>query len=300
MKNNNFHYKNNRLQQLKGFHYTVLKGSVVQAAKHLGLTQSTVSAQISSLERDLGVKLFDRVGKYLEPNANGKLLYEISVEPVQKLDSIFEEFLLQREDKAISLDISANHISILYLLPNSIKKYRDKYPNVNLMIRNIPKEEGMNKLYANETDLCLYPYFEVPPECDFFHVADYDPILLLRKDHPLAQKQDIKLEEVAEYDLIRIDPHLITLPMFEEVIRNYKLGSNISFEMGDWEILKKLVKANIGVAIISNVCLDSNDSELIGIPLPRYFPKMPYGFCIKKGRYLPKQIQDFVELIKTK
>lgn len=295
----NFYYKNNRLQQLKGFYYTILKGGVVKAAEELGLTQSTVSSQISSLERDLDVKLFSRRGRHLEPNENGKLLYNMSVESIQRLDSIFEEFILKRKDKAKSLDISANHISILYLLPNMLKRYRDKYPEVNLMIRNIPREEGMKRLSANETDLCLYPYIEIPAECDFYHVADYDPILLLRKDHPLANKKDIRLEEVAEYDLIRIDPHLITLPMFEELIRNYKLGSNIKFEMGDWEILKQLVRANIGVAIISNVCLDGRDTDLIGIPLPRYFPKMPYGYCIKKGRHLPQEVADFIEIIKT-
>ena len=293
---NNFYYKNNRLQQLKGFYYTILKGSVVKAAEELGLTQSTVSSQISSLERDLGVKLFDRRGRNLEPNDNGMMLYSMSVESIQRLDSVFEEFISKRQNSTASIDICANQVSILYLLPDLIKKYRNHFPGVNLMIRNIAREDGMNKLYNNETDLCLYPYLDTPVECDFYHLADYDPILLLRRDHPLANKADLRLEEVAEYDLIRIDPHLITLPLFEEVIRNYKLGSNIKLECGDWEILKKLVKADIGVAIISNICLDDSDNDLVGIKLPKYFPKMSYGYCVKRGKILSPHVRDFINI----
>lgn len=299
MKNNDFHYKNNRLQQLKGFYYTVLKGSVVQAAKHLGLSQSTVSAQISSLERDLSIKLFDRVGKQLKPNENGRLLYLMSVESVQRLDTLFEDFSIQRKKQPVSLDISATHISILYILPNILKKYRDKYPDVQLIIRNIDKETAMERLHANQTDLCLYPYLEVPPECDFYHVADYDPVLLVPKNHPLTKKPKMKLEEVANYNLIRLDPHLVTVPMFEEVARNYKLVSgNIKLEMGDWEILKQLVKAGLGVTFASDVCIQASDTELVGIPVTRYFPKLSYGFCTKKGRHLPKHVENLIELVK--
>lgn|GEM_PF-1337633 len=300
MKNNDFHYKNNRLQQLKGFYYTVLKGSVVKAANHLGLSQSTVSAQISSLERDLGTKLFDRVGKYLEVNANGKLLYKMSVESIQRLDTLFEDFSLKQKEQILSLDISATHISMVYILPKILRKYRDKCPDVKLTIRNIDKEQAMGKLYANQTDLCLYPYFEVPPECDFYHVADYDPVLLVPKNHPLTKKQSMTLEDVTEYNLIRLEPHLVTLPIFEEVTQNYKLvNGNIKLESGDWEILKQLVKANLGVTFASDVCLDESDTDIVGIPVIRYFPKMSYGFCLKKGRYLQQHVQDFLDIVRN-
>ncbi len=58
-----FHYKNNRFQQLRGFCYTVQNGSMSKAAKKMKLSQGAVSLQIKALERDLGVSLFSRSGK---------------------------------------------------------------------------------------------------------------------------------------------------------------------------------------------------------------------------------------------
>ena len=71
-----FYYKHNRLQQLKGFYYTVQAGSSIsKAAAKMGLTQSTVSLQIQSLERDLNVKLFERTGKRMKITESGKILF---------------------------------------------------------------------------------------------------------------------------------------------------------------------------------------------------------------------------------
>jgi len=293
-----FFYKNNRLQQLKGFYYTVQKGGVAKAAEHMSVTQSAVSTQINSLERDLGVKLFDRSKRSLSLTKDGRLLYRMAVEPLQNLESIYERFLMENKYAKQFVDISANHISILYLLPNVIKKFKSEHEDVQIMIRNIAREDAMERLMSNETDLCLYPFINIPEECDFIPVADYDPILLVRRDHPLASLDNPSLADVAKYDLVRIDPHLITLPHFEEVVKNNKLGSNIKFENGDWEMLKALVTAEVGVAIISNVCLRENEDILIGIPLKNYFPTMTYGFCTKKGVHHRKSVQRFLEAFK--
>jgi len=297
MPKNQFYYKNNRFQQLKGFYYTVQKGGVARAAEHLGLSQSAVSMQISTLERDLEIKLFDRKKRTLTLTEDGRSFYKYAIDAVQNIDSIYERFLSDKKYKSKSLDISSNHISILYLLPKILKDFRDKYPEVNLMLRNIPRATALERLINNETELCIYPITNIPDECDFIPVSEFNPILLTRKDHPLATKQDFTLDDVAKYDLIRIDPHLITLPNFEQVIKSHKLGSNIKFENGDWEILKKLVKSDIGVAIISDICLDKNENELVGRKLTKYFPSMKYGIMIKKGSNLSYEATNFIKTV---
>ncbi len=100
--------------------------------------------------------------------------------------------------------------------------------------------------------------------------------------------------DVASFELVRIDPKLITLPAFEEIIKVHGLKTSFEFEMSDWEILKKFVRADIGVAIISDIILeDGIDKDLIGKPLLNYFPKMTYGVLIKRGKIkidLPKKL----------
>ena len=70
-----FYYKRNRIQQLKGFYYTVQTGSVSNAARKMGLSQSAITLQIQSLERDLKTKLFEREGKKITITKAGKLFF---------------------------------------------------------------------------------------------------------------------------------------------------------------------------------------------------------------------------------
>ena len=74
-----FYYKRNRIQQLKGFYYTVQTKSISKAAKKMGLTQAAVTLQIQSLERDLGVQLFIREKQKITLTAAAKTLYAQSL-----------------------------------------------------------------------------------------------------------------------------------------------------------------------------------------------------------------------------
>jgi LysR family glycine cleavage system transcriptional activator len=71
----NYSYKKNKLDQLKGFCAVVECGTIVEAAKKLHLSESSISLQISSLEQDLKVKLFDKIGRNLKVNKAGRAYY---------------------------------------------------------------------------------------------------------------------------------------------------------------------------------------------------------------------------------
>ena len=83
-----FRYKQNRLQQLKGFCAVVEARSVSKAANRLSLTQPTVSLQVQSLERDLHATLFERRGPKIELTFEGELLYELARPLVEGLTAL--------------------------------------------------------------------------------------------------------------------------------------------------------------------------------------------------------------------
>jgi DNA-binding transcriptional LysR family regulator len=298
-----FYYKKNRLQQLKGFYYTALLGSPTKAAEKMFLSQAAISMQITSLEKDLRIDLFTRKNNKLILTKEGKMLYEIAVPHIQGLEQVsnlFNKKLQQTKENIIN--IAANHVSISYILPKYIRKLKNEYKNIKLKICNISKGEALTRLINNEIDMIVYPFEvkDIPQECNFIPIIKYQPSLVLNRDHPLASKKNVSLSDVAQYELIRIDPHLITLPAFEELVMAHKLQSNIEFEQGDWEILKKFVAAKIGVAIISNICLISQDKDLVAIPLTHYFPEMVYGICVKKSMQHSKSLISFINFLTNK
>jgi DNA-binding transcriptional LysR family regulator len=298
---NHFYYKKNRIQQLKGFYHTVQTGSISAAAKKMGLSQSAITLQIQSLERDLKVKIFKREKKKIKLTESGKILYSQAVHYIQGIDDLFEGFIKYTTEKKLNeVDLASNHVGISYILPRYIKKFKDENSSVKFKIRNLSKSECVKRLLDGEIDMFIYPMNrgEVPDELEFIPIVKYQPILLVKKGHSLAKKKNLTLKDVAKFELLRIDPHLVTLPAFEEIVKSHGLHSSIEFEISDWEILKKFVKADIGVSIISNIILEGeDDGELIGRPLTNYFPEMTYGVLLKKGKKLEGMLKNFVHLV---
>lgn len=294
-----FYYKRNRMQQLKGFFQAAQSGSISKAAKKMGLTQSAVTLQIQSLERDLGIKVFLRDGQKIKLTEDGRVLYTQAIYYLQGLDDIFEGFIKFSSDKKLNtINFASNHACISYILPKYIKSFKNLHSNVRFKIRNLSKEECISRILDDEIDMFIYPMTrnEVPDELEFFPIVKYQPILLTRKDHPLVKKKKITLTDVAKHELLRIDKKLITLPGFEELLKSHNIRSNIEFEMSDWEILKKFVKADIGVAMVSNIILEGeSNNDLAERLLTDYFPEMTYGILFKKGKRLEGLLKKFVD-----
>jgi DNA-binding transcriptional LysR family regulator len=297
-----YFYKDNRLAQIRGFYYTAQHKNIIsEAAKALGLSQSTVSTQIQTLERDLQVKLFNREDRPYTLTEAGRKFYQKIAPLYQKFTGLYEEFIIEYQQEQLNkIIIASNHRCILYVLPNIIKKYQEICPDIEITIENTIRDEALERLTRGEIHIGIFPLKVIPPECVFIPITSYNPILIINKNHPLAMKEVVTLEDVSPYQFIRIDPGLITFPSFEEILRRHHLTSHITFIGADWEILKKFVEANAAIAIISDMCFGEHDNEkLVVRPLDNYFPKMEYGAFIRNGDYVFPALEKLIEVIKA-
>ncbi len=298
-----FYYKKNRIQQLRGFYYAAQTSSISSAARLMKLSQAAITLQIQSLERDLGIQLFKREKQKIKLTEAGEILHSKASYYIHGIDDLFESFAKNiKNTNLTTIDIATNHVGISYILPKYIKRFKDEHPAAKFKIRNLSKSECIKRLLNDEIGLFIYPMTkkEIPSEFEFIPIVKYQPILLVNKNHFLAKKKNLTLADVAKFELVRIDPHLITLPAFEEIIKSHGLRTSIEFETSDWEILKKFVKADVGVAIISNIILEGEkEGELIGRVLTNYFPEMTYGILVKKGKKLEGLLRNFVNLLTT-
>ncbi|MCH2037181.1 MAG: LysR family transcriptional regulator [Rickettsiales bacterium] len=294
---NQFYYKRNRLQQLRGFYYAAKFSSMSKAAKFMSLNQSAVTLQIQSLERDLKVKLFKRSGKSIELTEDGKLLYELAVPMVQGIDGIHQKFEERKKSLHVEqVNIAADYILISHLLPKYLKSFREKYPDVEIKIHDIARLDAMDRLLNDELDMVVYPTSDVSPECYFRSSFQYPPLLTMQKNHPLASvdPKDIDLAEVGKYEFLTMDRSLITLPLFNQVCETYNWDSHIKFEFGNLEMIKNFVKGGLGLAVISAICITEYDTDLIGKDMTHHFPYIKYGIMIKKGANLSNAALNFI------
>lgn len=295
-----FYYKKNRLQQVRGFCYVVQTGSISKCAEKMGLTQGAVTLQIQSLERDLKMELFDRNGREMKLTKTGKMFYDHAVSTLQKMESLFESFAnINSEKKLNSISIGGN-IIIFHILPKYIKRFETLYPQVEFKIKNLTRPDAIKRVIDDELDMAIYSMMsnQVPNELDFIPIVEYAPILLTHKDHSLAKKKNLVLADVKKYKLLRLDPQFVTVPNFDAIAEQHGLKTTIEFEMANYEILKKFVKADVGVAVVSGICLENEaDKDLVGRDLSQYFPSLTYGMMTKKEKIHHGLQKEFIHML---
>jgi len=293
-----FRYKQNRLQQLKGFCAVVETRSVSKAANRLSLTQPTVSLQVQSLERDLRTTLFERHGPKIELTFEGELLYELArplVEGFTALDQNFEDRRNNVEQGRLA--IAAGESTIHYVLPRAVQRFSSEHPKISLALNNVTGQQGLQQLRDRLVDFCVGPILDTPADIVFEPVVAFDPVLITALGHPLSKLRKVSLRHISQYPLILPPRHLSTWRQVEMVFLQHRLPYEVRLEMGGWEVIKRYVELGMGISIVMNVCLTGRE-RLEVISANKYFPKRVYGIVQLKSRALSPQARDFIATFK--
>src|SRR5207244_4857708 len=271
-----FRYKQNRLQQLRGFCAVVEMRSVSKAAHRLHLTQPTVSLQVQSLERDLRTALFERRGPKIELTHEGELLYELArplVEGLVALDRDFEDRRNNVEQGRLA--IAAGESTIHYVLPRTVQRFSSEHPGIALVLNNVTGQQGLQQLRERAVDFCVGPILDTPGDIAFEPVVAFDPVLITALGHPLSKLRKVTLKDISRYPLILPPRHLSTWRQVEMVFQQHRLPYEVLLEMGGWEVIRRYVELGMGISIVINVCLTGRE-RLEVMPANKYFPKRVY------------------------
>ena len=293
-----FRYKQNRLQQLKGFCAVVETRSVSRAANRLNLTQPTVSLQVQSLERDLRTTLFERRGPKIEVTFDGELLYELARPLLEGLTALDRNF----EDRRNNVDqgrlaIAAGESTIHYVLPKAVQKFSTEHPGISLALNNVTGQQGLKQLRDRMVDFCVGPILDTPADIVFDPVVAFDPVLITPLGHPLSKLRRVSLRDMSKYPLILPPRQLSTWRQLEMVFLQHRLTYEVRLEMGGWEVIKRYVELGMGISVVMSVCLTGRE-RLEVIAANKYFPKRVYGIVQLKGRSLSPQARDFIAILK--
>jgi DNA-binding transcriptional LysR family regulator len=293
-----FRYKQNRLQQLRGFCAVVEAKSVSKAAIKMMLTQPTVSLQVQALERELHTRLFDRRGPRIELTPEGALLYELARPLLEGLVEIDRDFEARRNKvEQGRLAIAAGESTIQYVLPTTVQKFAKVHPGISIVLNNVTGVDGLQQLRDRRVDFCVGPLLDIPADLEFEPVVAFDPVLITASKHPLSKLSKVTLRQISQYPLILPPRHLSTWRQVELVFLQHQLPYEVRMEVGGWEVIKRYVELGLGISIVMNVCLTGRE-KLEVIPVKRYFPQRIYGIVKLKGRPQSPQARHFVEMLR--
>ena len=287
----------NRLRQLRAFCAAAQTENISRAAERLHSSQPAVSQLIKSLEVDLGLSLFERHGPRIQLTDDGRAFFDIALPLLEELDNLpatFAEHL--GEITAGPLDIAAGESTILYLLPEFVKRFSTEYPQVELHLHNVTGRDGLAMLRNGEVDLAVGSMIDIPHDITYVPTFSFDPMLITALEHPLAGRQQVTLKEVSECGLILPPRHLSTWHIVDLVFRQHGLNYQVVLEAGGWEIIKRYVALGMGVSIVTSICL-TGEEPLAAIPLTEYFPRRSYGIVLRRNKQLSPQARRFVQIL---
>ncbi len=295
-----FYYKGNRLKQLRAFCYAVKFGSLARAAESLFLSSSSVSLQLSALETEFGTRLLERTRPRLALTHEGQLLYDLARPLVEGMENLDRQFRLQQRGmETLEVHIAAGASTIQYLLPPLVRGYREHHPDVRLQLANVTGKDGLALLRSDQVDFAIGSMLDVPHDLSYEPVQWFDPFLILPRDHALAAKTEIALEDLSPYGLILPPQRLTTYRLVDLVFQQRKVPYHVAIEVGGWEVIKQYVAMGLGISIVTGICISDADHEKLAVRnMRRYFPQRSYGVVMRKGKYLSAQARAFIELVK--
>jgi DNA-binding transcriptional LysR family regulator len=294
------YYKGNRQKQLRAFVATVKLGTLSRAAESLFLSQPSISLQIKALERELGTRLLERTRRRITVTDAGEILYDLARPLIEGMDTLDRDFHARtRGVQAGKLTVAAGTSTIHYLLPDIVHAYREQYPAVQLQLANVTGRDGLAMLRADEADFAIGSMLDVPNDIAWAPVYHYDPMLITPLDHPLAAKENIRLEDLSPYGLILPPQRLTTHRMVDMVFQQRQVPYTVAMEVGGWDVIKQYVAKGMGISIVTSICLSDADKGNLAIRnMRQFFPQRSYGVVMRKGKYLSAEARAFIDLIR--
>lgn len=230
------------LLQLEYFQEVVKNQSITKAAKSLDITQSSLSVTMSKFEKDLGYPLFERQGRNITITPYGEIVAHYGSIILHKFEDI------QREFREIRGEESENSLSLGVIDSNYYGDWMldllDSYPNMQLKVLQMSREEVLYNLLKGDLDFGISNEIEHHEQIGSQLLFSYPYQLLVFRDHPLAKKGIITIEELEKEPLISLPPsHKERL--VDNLAQEMHFKPNIIFE-GNSDIMTEMFHAGVG------------------------------------------------------
>ncbi|MFC5988130.1 LysR family transcriptional regulator [Marinicrinis lubricantis] len=256
------------LRQLTTFRTVASTLNFTRAAEVLNYVPSNVTMQIKALEDELGVRLFDRLGKQLVLTTAGKRFLTHTQSVLDKLEEA-RSVVHDNEKLSGTLTVSANEVLCAYRLPVVFQRFRSRHPGVRLIFRSVPNQELKQTLFDGTADVVFM--LDEPIRSSGLAV---EPLLeetfclFAAPDHPLTQRTELHLEDFHGEVFLTNEKGCTYRTMFDRGFEKEGIDSITYLEFQNAEAIKQCAIAGIGIAFLPEIVTKAEveRGELVALP----------------------------------
>jgi DNA-binding transcriptional LysR family regulator len=248
-------------RELEIFCKVVELESFSKAAEAVFLVQASVSERIASLEKKIGIRLLDRLGRKVVPTAAGEIVYKHAVLLLEMKETAqleMEKFLGLEQGE---ISMGGSTIPGEYILPGLVSRFKNKYPHLSVKLTIADSSEIENQVLEGKLEIGVIGKKSLHPNLLCQKLWEDDLVLAVPARHPWARRKSVSLQELRGIPFILREEGSGTLKILEANLRESdKNGSNVpqvSARFGSSTAVKEGIKSGLGLSILSAIAIDT-------------------------------------------
>ena len=288
--------------QLEAFLEAANRGSFRRAADALYLSQPSVSARVQTLESEVGVALFHRTARGVRLTDMGRIFLPFAQRSIETLRRGREVLESVRQTSAGILNMATARVIGTYVLPETLQKFQQLYPDANLHIKGGGSSDVLQMVVDEEVQLGLARCMQ-HPDVDALHLYDEEAVLVVHPGHSFTKTRVAAMSQVAQEPLIVYDPGDPGSSYFQfinRVCRDAGVTAKVEMNLDSVEAAKNMVRLGLGVSFLprSAVRREVEFESLILIDLAEVPPVLlPTYLLLRRGQEIGPTARSFLKLL---
>jgi DNA-binding transcriptional LysR family regulator len=289
-----------QVESLKVFCDLAETESFTKAAQINNVTQSAVSQQISSLERQFKSLLIERSKKKFRLTREGQVLYDYSKQLIQIYDSLQNRLQEIKDIISGTIRLATIYSIGLHDLPIYLKKFLKLFPTVNVHVEYRRANQVYEDVLGNVVDLGLVAYPVKDAKLELIPLRKDALVMICHPQHPLAKNKSIKLSQLSGQKFISFEPDIPTRKAIDKILKDQEVSVQSVMEFDNIETVKRAVEIEAGVSIVPQATITQEvakqtlaEVKIEGVELFR-----PLAAIYKKNKVLSPAMKQFLHILK--
>ncbi|MCT2537880.1 LysR family transcriptional regulator [Aquibacillus koreensis] len=286
-------------QQLLAFVTVVEKNNFTRAAETLHLTQSAITLAVKALEKKYGAQLLDRSNKHVRLTKAGEIVYYHAKEILsnyEKMKRLVEDLSHNASGKLL---IGASYTFGEYILPKLLASFNKRYPKIEPDISIHNSTFVINQLINGELDLGIIEGKIEHQQIDIIPFAQDEMLMIVAKDHPLANIEEIEISELTHETWIIREEGSGTRQVLDRLFQDNLFTPKQTRTFGSSQIIKESVEAGLGIALLSQWVFrkEMQLGTIKAIRIKEQPILRKFFYAVRKSDFQPKTTHLFLEFL---
>lgn len=285
---------------LEIFVSAVEETSLSRAAERNDLVTSAVSKRIAELERRFGKALLYRHGRGVEPTPAGSLLYRQAKALLRNAQMVEESIAGFDADGLPKIRLASNPSTILQFLPVPLARYLATRPDVRVDLLESHSYDVPRMVVDGNADIGIYHAAYLAPGVVSYRYRTDRVGLVVRRDHALADRQSLFLEEALDYDLLGYFPRHSLDSFLQLVDRTISRPPNVKLQVSNFETRCVMIREGLGIAIVPELIAARylQDMGLVLLHLKDEWAERQFYVCVRDALAMSQPVAELLEYLR--